>query len=227
MSLLWKLVKEKNNRTMADMGEGGGGHEKGGKKRAKKGSTRVDMTPLVDLAFLLLTFFVMTSTFSKPKVMSLIYPAKIDKDVPPPKETKINHAITFLLSENRLFYYEGEYYAVGNPKGKPATQLSETNFGPTGLRKLLTDKNNYVLLNVKKYDAQFAKGMITDKEHTDLIKKAKENTEALKVLIKTDNEALCKNFIDVIDELRIAQVGMMAPVDLMRSEDELIKAKLK
>ena len=66
---------------MADMGESGGGHEKGGKKRAKKGSTRVDMTPLVDLAFLLLTFFVLTSTFSKPKIMSLVYPAKPKEDV--------------------------------------------------------------------------------------------------------------------------------------------------
>lgn len=212
---------------MADMGDSGGGHEKGGKKRAKKGSTRVDMTPLVDLAFLLLTFFVMTSTFSKPKVMSLIYPAKPKITDPVPDGPKINNAITFLLSENRVFYYEGEYYPVGNTKGKPATQLSETDFGPTGLRKLLTDKNNYVLNSVKKYDAQFAKGMITDKEHSELIKKAKENTKSLKVLIKTDDKAICKNFIDVIDELRIAQVGMMAPVDLMASEYELIKAKTK
>ena len=111
---------------MADMGEGGGGHEKGGKKRAKKSSTRVDMTPLVDLAFLLLTFFVMTSTFSKPKVMSLIYPAKPKDNQVVDDGPKINNAITFLLSENRIFYYEGEYYPVGNTKGKPATHQDKT-----------------------------------------------------------------------------------------------------
>lgn len=57
---------------MAEVNTGdGGGHGKHDKKRAKKASTKIDMTPMVDLAFLLLTFFVLTSTFNKAKTMEI------------------------------------------------------------------------------------------------------------------------------------------------------------
>lgn len=129
---------------MAEIAEGGGGGgHKGGKKRAKKGSTRVDMTPMVDLAFLLLTFFVLTSTFSKPKVMSLTYPAKPEKD-DKKVDQEVKNAITFLLSDDKIFYYEGQFRTEPGD-GKPATTLEETTFGAQGVRKLLADKNHYVL----------------------------------------------------------------------------------
>jgi len=86
---------------MAEIAEGGGGGHKGGKKRAKKQSTRIDMTPMVDLAFLLLTFFVLTATFSKPKSMELTFPAP-----PPPDQPvdEVRNGITFLLTQDdRIF----------------------------------------------------------------------------------------------------------------------------
>ena len=108
---------------------GGGGHGKGGKKRAKKLSTNVDMTPMVDLAFLLLTFFVLTSTFSKPKSMELSLPAEPPPGSPPPPEVK--NGVTFLLTkDDRIFYYVGQFYKAGNEKGAPPTDLKETDFGP-------------------------------------------------------------------------------------------------
>jgi biopolymer transport protein ExbD len=212
---------------MADMGEGGGGHEKGGKKRAKKGSTRVDMTPLVDLAFLLLTFFVLTSTFSKPKVMALTYPAKNDPTAPKPEPVKINNGITFLLSEDKIFYYEGEYHSADNPGPKGITKLEETNFGSQGVRKLLADLNKTVLNGKAKLDAQLATEKITEAQHKAKLIELKKADSALKVLIKTDDKAICKNFIDLIDELRINQIAVIAPVDMLVSENELLKAKLK
>lgn len=209
---------------MAQIVDNGGGGKKGGKKRPKKGSTNVDMTPMVDLAFLLLTFFVMTSTFSKPKVMSLVYPAKKPDETVKP-EQEINNAITFLLTEDKIFYYEGQFRLVPG-EGKPATTLSETTFGPQGVRKLLADKNNFVLKEKMKLDEKLRNKEIADSTYTRLLIDAKKEKQALKVLIKTDMEATCKNFIDLIDELKINDIGVIAPVDIMVSEEKLLKEKI-
>lgn len=212
---------------MAEMGEGGGGGHGKGKKRAKKSSTRVDMTPMVDLAFLLLTFFVLTATFSKPKVMSLVYPAKpdpLDLTTPP----KINNAITFLLSEDKIYYYTGQYRSVPG-EGKPATTLEEAKagFGPQGVRKLLADLNKSVLIGKKGLDKDLEIDKIQDSTYLRKLIELKQHRDALKVLIKTDDKATCKNFIDLIDELKIAEIGVIAPVDILASELELLKAKTK
>ncbi len=210
---------------IADEGGGGGGK---GKQRSKKGSTRVDMTPMVDLAFLLLTFFVLTSTFQKPKVMNLAYPAKEkEENLDPPK---INNAITFLLSKDKVFYYKGEFYPEGNSKGKPATTLEESDMGPNGVRKLLREGNKGVIRAIFDIDSRFARKEIADSTRLRLIKEAKKDTERndpLSVLVKTDTKALTKEFIDLIDELYIANIGMIAPVDLMKDEQKLIDEKIK
>lgn len=210
---------------MAEIADGGGGDGKG-KKRAKKGSTRVDMTPMVDLAFLLLTFFVLTSTFQKPKVMSLTYPAKIDK---PTDAKPVDNALTFILSKGKVFYYDGEFYSVGNAKGKPATELIETNFGPDGVRKILAKRNSKVQSAIFDIENKFQQGKIQDSVRVRLIREAKINKklDPLSVLVKTDEKALSKEFIDMIDELYIAQIGMLAPVDIMVDEQKLVDAKIK
>jgi len=209
---------------MAEIADSGGGNS-GGKKRAKKSSTRVDMTPMVDLAFLLLTFFVLTSTFSEPKIMSLVYPAKIDeKDIVEPP--KVNNGITFILTEDKIFYYSGQFRMTPG-EGFPATQLEETDFGPKGIRKLLADRNKSVIQEHQKLDLELQQHKIVDSIAKKKLIEAKKKPNALKVLIKTDIKATCKNFIDLIDELKIADVGVIAPVDLLKDEETLLNAKIK
>lgn len=206
---------------MAQIVENGGGDSGKGKKRPKKSSTHVDMTPMVDLAFLLLTFFVLTSTFSKPKVMSLVYPAK---DVPESTEKPVvKNAITFLITKDRVFYYKGEF----NPTGGPKTELIETDFGPQGVRKLLAKENEYVIREKLKLDGQLTRKEIVDSVAKKKLIEAQKTPQALKVLVKTDLKALCANFIDLIDELYISNIGMIAPVDIMKDEQALIDAKIK
>lgn len=209
---------------MAEIAEdGGGGHKKGGKRRAKKQSTKIDMTPMVDLAFLLLTFFVLTSTFSKPKSMELTFP------VPPEKiedQKPIKNGITMLLSkDDRIFYYEGEFRAVADAKG-PATELKELNFSQESLHKYLADKNKWAQDEIKKLDEQFKNKQLADTTYKRKVREVKADKIAPTILIKTDDKATYKNVVDVIDELNINLIGKYVVVDIMKSELDLVNAKI-
>ena len=89
----------------------GGGHKKGpGVKKAKKASTRVDLTPMVDLVFLLITFFVFTTTMSTPTAMSMNEPKE-----DPNNQLKVKNsgAMTLLLGkDDQVYYYFGELSAT-------------------------------------------------------------------------------------------------------------------
>lgn len=210
---------------MAEIAEGGGGGgHKGGKKRAKKQSTRIDMTPMVDLAFLLLTFFVLTSTFSKPKSMELTFPAPPEniQDQPP-----IKNGITLLLTkDDRIFYYEGEFRTEADDKG-PKTELKELNFsqGDGSLHKYLGDKNKWLHDQVKELDTKLQNKQIADTTYKRLVKQAKADKSTPTFLIKTDDKATYKNVIDLIDELNINIVGKYVVVDIMKSELDMINEK--
>jgi biopolymer transport protein ExbD len=116
---------------MAELGGGGGGKKKGGKVRAKKSSTRIDMTPMVDLAFLLLTFFVMTTTLNKPQTMEITMP---EKPKPEDKMPEVNEkrVLTLVLGGNDKIYW---YIGITDPK------VEVTNFSESGVRKILLREN--------------------------------------------------------------------------------------
>ncbi len=207
---------------MAEIQEGGGGH-KGGKKRAKKQSTRIDMTPMVDLAFLLLTFFVLTATFSKPKSMELTFPA------PPPPDQKIEEVkkgITFLLTkDDRIFYYEGQFRPADDDKGKK-TALTELNFSKESLHKYLLDKNKEMQEQIRALDVKHKNKQMEDTTFKRLVKLVKADKESYTYLIKTDDKATYKNVIDVIDELNVNVVGKYVMVDILKPELDLINEKI-
>ncbi len=101
---------------MAEMDTSGGGHHKKGPgvKKAKKLSTRVDLTPMVDLGFLLITFFIFTTTLSSPTALKLNLPKDADKPEEQNK-TAASGALTVLLGKNNdVFYYEGELAPNGS-----------------------------------------------------------------------------------------------------------------
>jgi biopolymer transport protein ExbD len=123
---------------MAEMDtSSGGGHKKGpGVKKPKKLSTRVDLTPMVDLGFLLITFFVFTTTMSKPTAMNMNEP----KDDKPEDQMKVKESavMTILLGKaNQVYYYNGTLTADN------ASQIfKSTNF--KDIRQIILDKRNAV-----------------------------------------------------------------------------------
>lgn len=116
----------------------GGGHKKGpGVKKSKKLSTRVDLTPMVDLGFLLITFFIFTTTMSQPTAMRLILPKDTDKPEDQNK-AKESGAFTILLGkDNHVFYYEG---ILTNENA--TTNFKSANFssGDDGIRNAILKK---------------------------------------------------------------------------------------
>ncbi len=119
---------------MAELDTSGGGKHKGGKVRSKKASTRVDLTAMVDLAFLLITFFMLTTTLSKKKAMDLTMPDNSVKTSQLP--VAATRSMTVLLgSHNKLEWYMGE-------AGKSAPTVD--NYGKDGLRKALIDNEKQV-----------------------------------------------------------------------------------
>jgi biopolymer transport protein ExbD len=110
----------------------GGGHKKGpGVKKAKKLSTRVDLTPMVDLGFLLITFFIFTTTMSQPSALRLYLPKDTEK---PEEQNKVKNsgALTIMLNkDNHVFHYEGELLPDGS-------NFKSSNF--TEIRNVIIDK---------------------------------------------------------------------------------------
>ena len=116
---------------MAEINTGEGG--KGGKKRSKKMSTKVDMTPMVDLAFLLITFFMLTTTFSKKFSMQITMPDKTKDNKT--QKIKKSQSVTVILGEgDKIYWYD-------DPE---QPQVNQTDYSPKGIRKVLLNKQKTI-----------------------------------------------------------------------------------
>lgn len=166
---------------------------KDGKVRSKKQNTRVDMTPMVDLGFLLITFFMFTTTFSKPNVMDLGLPAKPKKDQKSPDtEIKLSNSISILIGKNnRVFWHQQDNTSLTE------ANLNETTFDKEGIRKII----------------QQAKANAFDKTK-------------FTVIIKPTDDAVYKNFVDILDEMAVTKSDMYGVTDVKPWEKAIYEKKV-
>lgn len=168
--------------------------DKGGKVRSKKQSTRVDMTPMVDLGFLLITFFMFTTTFSKPNVMDLGLPAKPKKDAPPPQKTEIDlsNSISLIIGkDNRIFYHQLDQAGLNDQT------LMETSFDREGITKVIEQAK----------------------------RRAKDVTK-FTVIIKPTDDAVYKNFVDILDEMAVTKSEQYGVTDIKPWEKVIYEKKI-
>ena len=190
---------------MAEIQESGN-KKKGGKNKQKKMTVRVDFTPMVDMNMLLITFFMLCTSLSKPQTMEISMPSN-DKNVTEEQQSKVkaSQAITLLLGgDDKLYYYDGE------PNYKDYSSLKETTYKADGLRAMLLQRNRAAVNEVKE-------------EFTKKLGEIKSGKDTPTVIIKATDDASYKNLIDALDEMQICNIGKYVITDIAEADEFLIK----
>ena len=191
----------------AEVQESGG---KNGKGKQKKFAVRVDFTPMVDMNMLLITFFMLCTTLSKPQTMEISMPSN-DKNITEQQKSmvKASQAITLLLgADNKLYYYEGE------PNYKDYTSLKETSYTPDGIRSILLQKNAAAVNKVRALKQQKLDLKISEEEYRKQVSEIKSGKDTPTVIIKATDDASYMNLIDALDEMQICNIGKYVITDI-------------
>ena len=199
--------------------------------KQKKMNVRVDFTPMVDMLMLLITFFMLCTSLSKPQTMELTMPSNDENTQEEQKnETKASETVTlYVTADNKI------YYGEGIPKYDDPTWIKETTWGSDGIRKVLRDHATEqgirpvqrIGLAVRELNMQRQKNpnqypdSIYQKELSKLkagnLKEGKIPT--LTIVIKPTDNATYKNMVDALDEMQILNIGTYV-IDKINADDE-------
>ena len=204
--------------------------------KQKKMNVRVDFTPMVDMLMLLITFFMLCTSLSKPQTMELTMPSNDENTQEEQKnEAKASETVTlYVTADNKI------YYGEGIPKYDDPTWIKETTWGSDGIRKVLRDHATEqgirpvqrIGLAVRELNMQRQKNpnqypdSIYQKELSKLkagnLKEGKIPT--LTIVIKPTDNATYKNMVDALDEMQICAIGKYV-IDKVNDDDmRLLKA---
>jgi biopolymer transport protein ExbD len=170
------------------------------RRTSRHKAPHMDFTPMVDLGFLLITFFMLTTTLAKPTVMPLIMPDDEGTFEP----TKASKALTLLLgADNKVYWYEG----------MEVDKIDSSTFERDGIRQVLLHK-------MQKVEDQWGLQSYQD---------AKTGTEMtgshLNVIIKPGTNSRYCNLVDALDEMAICRIRFYCIMD--PNTEEMKHAPLK
>ena len=207
---------------MAEIIANEGGKQKG-KRRSKRHSTHIDMTPMVDLACLLLTFFMLTTAFNKPKVMEIVLPEKTkdkdQKDAPQVDDSKALNII--LIGNDKVLWYKG----LANPAKPPLPTMTMTDFSDEGIRRVLLQRNKDLFVKIADLEEAVITGELKIPNDTLEARRKKlmqDDKVGPVVLIKAADDVKYRNVVDIIDEMAICNVARYALVDINAVEKKMV-----
>ena len=208
--------------------------------KQKKFNTRVDFTPMVDMMMLLITFFMLCTSLSKPQTMNLTMPSN-DKNISDQDRNaaKASQTVTLYVCGNDKIYH-----VDGIPNYEDPNCLKETSWGREGIRKVLIEHRTEdgstpeadimaakIELDKKKLanPAQYPDS-IYDRELTK-IKKGEladyggdAKVPTMTIIIKCTDEASYKNMVDALDEMAICSIGTYV-IDKINEDDQALLDK--
>ena len=211
-----------------------------GKKKEskqKKMNVRVDFTPMVDMLMLLITFFMLCTTLSKPQTMELTMPSNDEnQDEENKNESKASQTVTLYVAAN-----DKVYYGEGVPEYNNPEWVKETTWGSQGLRTVLrehaiedgTKPVKRIELAVKELVADRTANpkAYNDSTYQKALNKLKAGElkdgkiPTLTIVIKPTDNASYKNMVDALDEMQILSIGTYVIDKLTPDDEKLLKDK--
>ena len=205
--------------------------------RQKKMNVRVDFTPMVDMMMLLITFFMLCTSLSKPQTMELSMPSN-DKNIQDEDRNaaKASQTITvYVTGDDKIFYVEGL------PNYEDPNCLKETGWGKEGFRKVLinhhTEDGSTPVQDVMKAKIALDEKKLKDPDkypeevynkQLAEIKAGKidgQKVPVLTVIIKPTDKSVYKNLIDVLDEMQICSISKYVIDKINDNDEKLLTAK--
>ena len=198
--------------------DGGGKKKKGGSKQ-KKISVFVDFTPMVDMNMLLITFFMLCTSLSKPQTMEINMPSNDKKITDQDRDAvKASQAITLVLGDgDSIFYYTGQ------PDYKDFNSLKLSSYKADGIRSFLLKRNTEAVAKINDLKEKKLQLKISQADYNRQVSDIKGGKGTPVVIIKAADKATYKNLIDALDEMQICNIGKYVIDKMTPGEMFLIK----
>jgi len=197
--------------------------KEGGKKKAKKHAPHIDMTPMVDLMCLLITFFMLTTAFSKAKIMEIILPEKLKENAPAPKISASRTLNIILGPDNKIYWYPA---SVKEEDFNNLPPLRETDFSATGIRQMLLERNRSLAKKIADFNNLVLTGKLVisqDSVRGSISQLKKDDDTGPIVLIKAYKKANYGNVVDILDEMNICGIALYMLVDITWYEEKMVE----